>query len=93
MGQSLCGFLDHVVVDQVVIVQPGAGRRGWRCLWSTRPCVWAAVVWALWHTGPGTTGPGAHAPHPERMIPMNAAAYPEEPSGCHIHWLCEPSDM
>jgi len=30
---------------------------------------------------PRKTRPGAPAPHPERMIPMNAAAYPEEPLG------------
>jgi hypothetical protein len=35
---------------------------------------------------PRKTRPGAHAPHPERMIPMNAAAYPEEPS-----WLNPPT--
>ena len=56
MGQSLCGFLDHVVVDQVVIVQPGRSPLEMGLVTPTRPCVWAAVVWALWHTCPGRGG-------------------------------------
>jgi hypothetical protein len=89
MGQSLSGFLDHLVVDQVVIVQPGAAGRRWRWgLWPTRPACGSRSFGPCGTHAP-VDGAGAHAPHPERMIPMNAAPYPEESSQCHIHLVGE----